>query len=394
MPWNEPGNNNSGNKDPWGGGQKGGGKNSFDPERWLRQWLERLGGRRSSDGNKSGSGGLPTGGIVLAVIVLVVAWLASGFYIVGPGERGVVTRFGAFSGETMPGPHWHLPYPAESVDVVDIDQIRSTQSKSVMLTKDENIVDVDVSAQYRVSNAKRYLFDVRNPDQTLREAMISAIREVVGQSKMDYVVGQGRADIAIRTQQIMQDTLNTYKTGLQVIKVNLQDAQPPEQVQSAFADAIKAREDEVRYRNEAEAYANSVLPQARGQAARITQEAQAYKGQVVARAQGNAARFDELLKEYLKAPKVTRERLYLDTMQSVLSNSSKVLLNASGKGSNSLFYLPLDKLMQGAGAPSSSSSSGVYSSSGGSVSSGGNTVSGDPMQAERLRRDTRTREVR
>ena len=394
MPWNEPGNNNSGNKDPWGGGQRGGGKNSFDPERWLRQWLDRLGGRRSSGGDDdSGGGGLPTGGIVLAAVVLVVAWLASGFYIVGPGERGVVLRFGAFASEAMPGPHWHLPYPFESVNVVDIDQNRSAQSKSVMLTKDENIVDVDVSAQYRVSNARNYLFDVRNPDQTLREAMISAIREVVGQSKMDYVVGQGRADIAIRTQQIMQDTLDSYKTGLHVIKVNLQDAQPPEQVQSAFADAIKAREDEVRFRNEAEAYANSVLPQARGQAARVTQEAEAYKEQVVARAKGDAARFDQLLKEYLKAPKVTRERLYLDTMQSVLSNSSKVLLDASGKGGNSLFYLPLDKLMQNSGG-SSSSSAGGYSTSGGSASSGGNTAASDPMQAERLRRDSRVRGVR
>jgi membrane protease subunit HflK len=391
MPWNEPGNNNSGNKDPWGGGQRGGGKNSFDPERWLRQWLDRLGGRRQSGGSdESSGGGLPTGGIVLAAVVLIVAWLASGFYIVGPGERGVVLRFGAFASETMPGPHWHLPYPAESVTVVDIDQNRSAQSKSVMLTKDENIVDVDVSAQYRVSNAQRYLFDVRNPDQTLREAMISAIREVVGQSKMDYIVGEGRADIAIRTQQIMQDTLDSYKAGLQVIKVNLQDAQPPEQVQSAFADAIKAREDEVRYRNEAEAYANSVLPQARGAAARVTQEAEAYKEQVVARAQGDAARFDQLLAQYLKAPKVTRERLYLDTMQSVLSSSSKILLDTGGKGgSNSMFYLPLDKLI----GNSSGSSAGSYSSSAGSASTG-NTASSDPMQAERLRRDTRVREVR
>lgn len=391
MPWNEPGNNNSGNKDPWGGGSgKGGGKNSFDLERWLRQWLDRLGGRRSSGSGESGGSGLPTGGIVLAAVVLIVAWLASGFYIVGPGERGVVLRFGAYVGETMPGPHWHLPYPMQSVVVVDIDQVRSAQSKSVMLTKDENIVDVDVSAQYRVSNAKRYLFDVRNPDQTLREAMISAIREVVGQSKMDYVVGQGRADIALRTQQIMQNTLNSYKTGLVVTKVNLQDAQPPEQVQSAFADAIKAREDEVRYRNEAEAYANSVLPKARGEAARVLQEAQAYKDQVVARAQGNAARFDQLLKEYLKAPKVTRERLYLDTMQSVLSHSSKVLLDAGGKGGNSLLYLPLDKLMQGAGAGSVSGSQSTSATG----SSAGNGASSDAMQAERLRRDSRTREAR
>lgn len=342
MPWNEPGNNNSGNKDPWGGGGRGGGSGGFDLERWLRQWMERLGGRGRGEG--SGGAGLPAGAIAIAIGVAVIGWLASGFYIVGPGERGVVLRFGAYVGETMPGPHWHLPQPIESVNVVDIGQIRSAQSKSAMLTKDENIVDVDLSAQYRISNPKEYLFDLRSPEMVLRDVMISAIREVVGHSTMDYVVGPGRADIALRTQEIMQSTLDSYKAGLQVVKVNLQSAQPPEQVQSAFADAIKAREDEVRYRNEAEAYANSILPQARGEAARITQEAEAYKQQVVARAEGDATRFDELLKAYLQAPKVTRERLYLDTMQSVLANSSKILIDTKGQG-KSLFYLPLDKLM-------------------------------------------------
>ncbi|APZ43544.1 FtsH protease activity modulator HflK [Acidihalobacter ferrooxydans] len=390
MPWNEPGKDNSGNKDPWGGGQRGGGgSGNFDLERWLRQWLDRLGGKRpQGDGDGPSGFGFSSASIVLLVVVLAFAWLATGFYIVGPGERGVVLRFGAFAGETMPGPHWHLPYPIATVDVVDTGQIRSAQSKSVMLTKDENIVDVDVSAQYRVRNAERYLFDLRSPNKTLREAMISAIREVVGQSKMDYVVGEGRADIALRTQQIMQKTLDSYKAGLQVIKVNLQDAQPPEQVQGAFADAIKAREDEVRYRNEAEAYANSILPQARGEAARLDEQAQAYKEQVVARAEGDASRFDALLKEYLKAPKVTRERLYLDTMQGVLSSSSKVLIDTQGKG-NSLLYLPLDKLGQSASNGGADGRSGAT----GSVLSGAPApgTAGAAMEAERLRRDQRTR---
>lgn len=390
MPWNEPGNNNSDKKDPWGGGSRSGGSSSFDLERWLRQRMERLGGRRPSSSGDGSGGGFPNVGIGVVLAVVVIGWLASGFYIIGAGERGVVTRFGAFTGETIPGPHWHLPYPFQSVKVVDVTRTRTTQSKSVLLTKDNNIVHVDVSAQYRVSNARRYLFDLSNPDQTLRDVMISAIREVVGQSKMDYVVGHGRAAIAMRAQQIMQKVLDRYQAGLHVSKVTLLDAQPPSQVQSAFADAIKAREDQVRYRNEAEAYANTVVSQARGKAARLIEEAQAYKAQVVARAQGNTARFDEMLKEFLKAPKVTRERLYLETMQSVLSNSSKVLIDNGGKGGKNLFYLPLDKLLQNSGSASSVSPKST-TSNGGPAASGAAAAKSDPMQAERLRRDARVR---
>ncbi|OBS08805.1 FtsH protease activity modulator HflK [Acidihalobacter prosperus] len=379
MPWNEPGKNNSGNQDPWGSGRRSGGgsSNPLDLEKWLRRLIDRL--RTGGDG-----GGSPAPAILLAAAVAIVAWLASGFYIVGPGERGVVLRFGAYTETSMPGPHWHLPYPVEQVHVVDIDQNRSAQSKAVMLTQDENIVDVDVSAQYRVKNAEEYLFNVRDPNQTLRDVLISAIREIVGKSKMDYVVGEGRADIALRTQALMQHILDGYKIGLEVIKVNLQDAQPPEQVQSAFADAIKAREDEVRYRNEAEAYANTVIPQARGKAARELEEAEGYKQQVVARAQGDASRFDQLLKEYEKAPKVTRERLYLDTMQSVLSNSSKVLIDSKGKN---ILYLPIDNLTKGA-------SQGGDAQNPAAIASSAAAADADPMQAERMRRDLRNREAR
>ncbi|AOU97373.1 HflK protein [Acidihalobacter yilgarnensis] len=376
MPWNEPGKNNSGNQDPWGNGRRSGGgsSNPLDLEKWLRRLIDKL--RTGGSG-----GGSPTPAILLAVVVALVAWLASGFYIVGPGERGVVLRFGAFTETSLPGPHWHLPYPIEQVHVVDIDQNRSEQSKAVMLTQDENIVDVDVSAQYRVKNAEEYLFNVRDPNQTLRDVLVSAIREIVGKSKMDYVVGEGRADIALRTQALMQHTLDGYKIGLEVIKVNLQDAQPPEQVQSAFADAIKAREDEVRYRNEADGYANTVIPQARGQAAREQEEAQAYKQRVVARAQGDASRFDQLLKEYEKAPKVTRERLYLDTMQSVLENSSKVLIDSKGKN---ILYLPLNNLPKGTSSTAQDPAA---------VASSAAAADAGPMQAERQRRDLRNREV-
>lgn len=384
MPWNEPGKHNSGNQDPWGSGRRNGGNspNPFDLEKWLRRLIDRL--RGGGDG-----GGSAVPAIVFAVVVALLAWLASGFYIVGPGERGVVLRFGAFEQTSLPGPHWHLPYPIEQVHVVDIDQNRSAQSKAVMLTQDENIVDVDVSAQYRVKNAEDYLFNVRDPNQTLRDVLISAIREIVGKSKMDYVVGEGRADIAMRTQTLMQHILDNYKIGLEVIKVNLQDAQPPEQVQSAFADAIKAREDEVRYRNEAEAYANTVIPQARGQAAREIAEAQAYKEQVVARAQGDTSRFDQLLKEYEKSPRVTRERLYLDSMESVLANSSKVLVDTKGKN---LLYLPINGLNGAAGSGGQSADGAATGSAAAAAAAAAGPT--DPMQAERLRRDMRTREGR
>ncbi len=393
MPWNEPGNNNSGNQDPWGGGQKNRGQGSFDLERWLRQWLKRLSENRP--GNSGSIGGVPVRGIILAAIILIGAWFSSGFYIVGPGERGVVLRFGAFTAETLPGPHWHLPHPFASIDVVDIGQIRSTQNKSQMLTQDENIVDVDVSAQYRISNAKRYLFVVRNPNTVLRRVLISAIREVVGQSKMDYVVGGGRAAIALRTQEIMQKNLDNYQAGLQILKVNLQSAQPPEQVQGAFEDAIKAREDEVRYRNEAEAYANSIVPQARGEAARIEEESRAYKAQVVARAQGNTARFGELLKEYLKAPRVTRERLYIDTLQSVLEHTPKVFINSAGERGRNLFYFPLSKLLKGvpgtSGKDTQADGRPVVSGEGIPPAAVNALAGGSPSQSDRLRIDTRIR---
>jgi membrane protease subunit HflK len=287
-------------------------------------------------------------GISLVLIVALVVWLASGFYIISEGERGVVLRFGAFQSVSEPGPNWHLPYPIESVERVDIDSIRSIQHRALMLTADENIIDVDVAVQYRVMDPVDFIFNVRDPDRTTRQVMESAIRERVGKNNLDFILGEGRGEIATSARIVIQEALDAYGAGVSVTTVSMQQAQPPEPVQEAFADAIRAREDEARFRNEAEAYANAIVPQARGEAARIREEAQAYREQVIARAEGDASRFSQLLVEYQRAPDVTRERLYLETAEAVLGGTNKVIVDM--QGGNNLMYLPLDKFMQSQGA--------------------------------------------
>lgn len=392
MPWNEPG---GGNRDPWsGGGGRGSDQGPPDLDEVLRKLSGRFGGLFGGRGGGDSSGGKGGSiGLLAVVVIALVVWFLFGFYIIQEGERGVVLRFGDFQDETMPGLHWHLPWPIETMERVDVDQVRSSQHRATMLTQDENIVDIEISVQYRVKSAEDYLFNVRLPDApnqmtgTLYQVLESAVREVVGKSKMDFILGEGRAEVAVATRTLMQEILDDYKTGLDLSSVNLQQAQPPEAVQGAFADAIKAREDEVRFRNEAEAYSNSVIPEARGQAARVEEESNAYRERVIASAEGEAARFTQLLAEYQKAPKVTRDRLYLDTMESLLSNSSKIMMDV--EGGNNLLYLPLDKLVDQSRFPGASSSgSGSYDgrSSGASSSSSGN--SNDP------RRSLRTREVR
>ena len=314
----------------------------------------RGGGDDGDGGDRRGSyGKFGSLGIGFFVIIALVIWGLSGIYIVSEGSRGVVLRFGAYQYMTGPGPHWHVPYPIENVEKVDVDRIRSAQNKTHMLTEDENIVEVELAVQYRVKDASDYLFNVRLPDAfdvavnqsegTLFQVMESALREVVGKSVMDFILGEGRAEIAARIKVLMQETLDDYRSGIEVISVNLQQSQPPQAVQDAFADAIKAREDEIRFVNEAEAYANGIIPQARGQAARMIEEATAYREKVTANSQGEADRFLKLYGEYRKAPEVTRERLYLQAVESVLSNSSKVMMDVDG--GNSLFYLPLDKIL-------------------------------------------------
>ena len=345
MPWNEPG---SGNKDPWSKRPRDQGPPDLDE--LLRKLSSRFGGLFGGKGGGGGGrGGSKGSSIGIGVIggILLIGWLISGFYIVGAGEAGVELRFGAFQTTTGPGPHWHIPYPIETVEIVNVTEIRSAQHKATMLTQDENIVDVELAVQYLVKSPEDYVFQVRLPDASLRQAMESAVREVVGKSKMDYILAEGRAQIADDTKQLLQSVLDDYKTGLLVTTMNMQQAQPPEQVQDAFADAIKAREDEVRFRNEAEAYSNGIIPQARGEAARIEQEAAAYQDKVIAKSEGESARFLKLLAEYAKAPNVTRDRLFLDAVESVLASSSKVMVDV--KQGNNLLYLPLDKIMsQGA----------------------------------------------
>ena len=274
-------------------------------------------------------------------------------------QRGMVLRFGQFMETTIPGLHWHIPFPVESVQIVDVDRINKLEigfregvggreatpvpQESLMLTQDENIVDIQFAVQYRIKDAKDYLFNVKDPDITLRQATESAVREAIGKSKMDFVLTQGQAEIGSRTKDIMQGILDNYQTGLEVTSMNLQKAQPPREVKDAFDDAIKAREDQQRSINNAHAYANDILPKARGNAARQLEEANGYKARVVAQAEGEASRFTQLLKEYKKSPRVTRERLYVETIETVMSNTSKILLDT--EGGNNLVYLPLDRLM-------------------------------------------------
>ncbi len=346
MAWNEPGPG----RDPWN--QNSGGKRGDQGPPDLDALLKRLKARffgKGGGGRKPGSGwpgALPSGIAGLAGVIVVALWLLSGFYTVEEQERGVVMRLGAYTATTEPGLKWHLPWPIERVEKIPFTQVRQVTDRATMLTQDENIIDLELSVQYRVSSAEEYLFNLVDPDKTLQQATKAAVREVVGRSQMDFILTDGRQAVADKTKILLQERLNEYKAGLIVTEVNLQQAQPPEQVQAAFADAIKAREDKERARNEAEAYANDRLPRARGEAARNLAEATAYRDQTIARAQGDAARFTALVEEYHKAPKITRSRLYYDTMSEVYGGTSKVLIDVD-KG-NPAFFLPLEQLLKNA----------------------------------------------
>ena len=355
MAWNEPG---GGNKDPWSGKSGGGGESGPpDLDEVVRKLQEKLGGLFGGNrpgGNKSGGGGggfnLPTGNlgkpavaIVLGAVLLV--WLATGTYIIAPAERGVVLRFGKYVDTTDPGLNWHIPYPIESVEKVNVDEVSSFSHQAAMLTKDENIVDVELTVQSRIQDAAQFLFQDQNPEGTLKDATETVVRKTIGGSKLDFILTEGRGAIAITIQERVPELMNLYKTGLLVTSINMQPAKPPDQVKEAFDDAIKAREDKERSENQAETYSNQVLPQARGEAARIIADAKAYRDKVVAESEGEAARFSAVLAEYKKAPEVTRERLYLDTMEKVLSGTNKIVLDTQ-EGSNSMMYLPLDQLVR------------------------------------------------
>ncbi len=335
-----------------------------DLDELLREFnrkLNSLFGRRGGRGEEPPGGGGGDvkrlgGGAGLLLGLIVIVWLASGFYIVYEGQRGVVLRFGKYVQTTMPGPRWHLPYPIESAEVVNVDQVRTVEvgyrnnvkskvlKESLMLTDDENIVDVQFAVQYILKSPTDFLFNSRAPDEAVLQAAETAIREIVGKSSMDFVVFEGRAEVAARAHKLMQEILDRYGTGINISKVTMQNAQPPEQVQAAFDDAVKAGQDRERQKNEGQAYANDVIPKARGMAARLAQEAEGYRQRVIERSEGDAARFRQVLTEYNKAPQVTRERLYIEAMQEILNNTTKVLIDQ--KSGNSLMYLPLDKIVE------------------------------------------------
>ncbi|WP_370306947.1 FtsH protease activity modulator HflK [Sinimarinibacterium flocculans] len=347
MAWNEPGPG----RDPWNQGPKRG-DGPPDLDEMLKRLKSRLGGGRGGNGGGKTGTPLPGGLIGLVVVALVLLWAASGFYVVDEQEQAVVLRFGQHVATTDAGLHWRMPWPIEAEEIVNVTGVRATRDRATMLTQDENIVDLELTVQYRVSDVNAFVFNVADPDLTIRQVTKSSVREVVGQSRMDFILTEGREEIADRTKLLLQERMEEYGTGLFVTEVNLQQAQPPEPVQAAFADAIKAREDQQRLKNEAEAYANDRLPRARGAAARQVEEANAYREQVVAKAQGDASRFTQLLAEYREAPKVTRERLYLDAMGEVYGNNNKILIDVD-KGSP-LLYLPLDQLMRRSGSGGSS----------------------------------------
>ena len=353
-----------GGPDPRRPGRRDGPPDLEELWRDLNRRLSSLLGGRKSGGPREPSGGsgfTPNGrstktiaGIVIAAAVAL--WLLSGFFIVQEGQTGVILQFGRYKSMTGAGIQWRLPSPIQSNEIVNISGVRTVEvgysgslrtkvpRESLMLTDDENIIDVQMAVQYRLKDAPDYLFNNRSPDDAVKQSAETAIREVVGRSKMDLVLYEGREQAAIQAQQLAQQILDRYKTGILISSVTIQNAQPPEQVQSAFDDAVKAGQDRERSKNEGQAYANDVVPRARGNASRLLQEADGYKQRVIAQAEGDASRFGQVVAEYSKAPAVTRQRMYLDTMQEIYSNAVKVMVDARA-GSN-LLMLPLDKLMQ------------------------------------------------
>jgi modulator of FtsH protease HflK len=358
------------NDPQWGkrGGGDGGPPDLDEMWRNFNQKLNGLFGRRRGGGTDSTEP--PSmkqfgGGVGLVALVVFLAWVASGWYIVVEGQRGVVLTFGKFSEVTNAGLRWRWPFPFQSHEIVNLSGVRTVEvgyrnnvktrvlKESLMLTDDENIVDIQMAVQYTLKDARDYLFNNRQPDDAVLQAAETALREVIGKSRMDFVLNQGQAVVA-RALPVMQEILDRYKTGIQISNVNIQNAQPPEQVQAAFDDAVKANQDRERLKNDGQSYFNDVVPRAGGVASRLLLEAEGYKQRVIANSEGEASRFRQILVEYNKAPQVTRQRLYIDTIQQILASTSKVLIDARA-GSN-LLYLPLDKIMQMTGSAAQESS--------------------------------------
>ena len=343
MAWNESGNG----KDPW----KRDGDEPIELDKIVQDWQRRFGGLFGG-GNGGASGG--AGGFVL-LVVLLVAWGLTGFYRVDEAERGVVQRFGAYTITTLPGLHWHFPFPIETVDLVNTIAISNYAYRTEMLTADEQYVFVDMVVQYRRNDPVKYSFEVVEPDLTLQDVTESALREVVGTTMLDVLVTGRRDEIASRTREVLQATIDLYGAGITVTSISLETVNYPQAVQAAVDDAQKARNDSERFGLEADAYANDIVPRARGDAVRVIEDARGYRDRVIADAQGEAARFEALLTEYKKAPRVTRDRLYIEAIEEVYGNSSKVLVDSESSGN--LMYLPLDKLMNQTGRTGSSGES-------------------------------------
>ncbi|MBL0950040.1 MAG: FtsH protease activity modulator HflK [Pseudomonas sp.] len=389
MAWNEPG-GNSNNQDPWGGRKGGGRQGPPDLDEAFRKLQESLNGlfgggkkRGDDDSGRSGGGG-GFGLLFVGLGLLAVVWLYSAIYVVDEQEQAVVLRFGKYHETVGPGLNIYFP-PIDRKFQENVTRERAYSKQGAMLTEDENIIEVPLTVQYRVSNLQDFVLNVDQPEVSLQHATDSAVRHVVGSTEMDQVLTEGRELMASEVRERLQRFLDNYRTGITITQVNIQSAAAPREVQEAFDDVIRAREDEQREKNQAESYANGVIPEARGQAQRLLEEANGYRDEVIARAQGEADRFTKLVAEYRKAPEVTRERLYLDTMQEMMSNTSKVLVTGD-KGQNNLLYLPLDKMIDSRGGPSSSSSA-----------NSSNPTTRDPavpLSSDLSQRNLRTREGR
>lgn len=401
MAWNEPGGNRNDN-DPWGNGGRRGGNDQGPPDldEALKKGLDKLnkmlggkGNNRSGGGSSSGSsgsgGGGPGLGVVLALAAIIIAGYVvfQSFYVVDEQERAVVLRFGEYHRTENPGLRFKIPL-IEDATKVRVTNIRNAQSRGQMLTEDENLVTVDLQVQYRVSNARDYVLNVRDSNQALAFATDSALRHEVGSSVLDEVLTEGRAVLAINVEQRLQRFLESYGTGLEIVQVNVESTQPPSAVQEAFREVQRAREDEQRFREEAETYRNRVVPEARGRAQRLIEEALAYRDEVVERARGETSRFNEMLAVYQTAPGVTRDRMYLQALENVLSNTTKILVDAESSGN--MMVLPLDRLMGGQAAGSGGSSSAQSSRGSQGVGSISQSEDIDAL-TERVMQELRTR---
>ncbi len=383
MAWNEPG-GNSNNQDPWGnrkrGGQKQGPPDLDEALRKLQDNLKSLFGGGKKPGSTGSGGGFGFGIVAVVVAVLAAMWLYTAVYSLDEQEQAVILRLGKYHETVGPGLNIYFP-PMDRKYEQNVTRERAYTRQGPMLTEDENIIEVPLTVQYKINNLQDFVLNVASPELSLQQATESALRHVVGSTAMDQVLTEGREVLAVQVKERLQRFLDTYRTGITVTQVNVQNAQAPREVQESFDDVIRAREDEQREKNQAETYANGVIPEARGQAQRLREEANGYRDETVSRAEGEADRFTKLVTEYRKAPEVTRQRLYLETMQEVLSNTSKVLLTGD-KGQNSLLYLPLDKMLEGRTAAPQRSSSSVES------------VSSSSDSAVRISGDTLTRDLR